>query len=158
MITLWSCDLFKVWLIKLRSSLKFSDFSLLELSMTPTSLKEISARVVKTCSLSFGPQDLPRTVIDYLLSANCCVNPECKGEIEKLSPDVYWEKFLSGKVGNWFIPRVKLRKLRELPNKETKNSIWARMRNNEEGCDAWKSEQTSSGIVAITLFLNVLTF
>lgn len=50
-----------------------------ELSMTPTSLKEISARVVKTCSIPFSQQDLPRTVIEYLSSANCCVNPECKG-------------------------------------------------------------------------------
>jgi hypothetical protein len=50
------------------------------MAMTPTSLKEISARVVKTCSIPFGPEDLPKTVIDYLSSANCCVNPECKGE------------------------------------------------------------------------------
>ena len=50
--------------------------------MTPTSLKEISARVVKTWSLPFTQEDLPRSVIDYLSSANCCVNPECKGEKE----------------------------------------------------------------------------
>lgn len=51
--------------------------------MTPTSLKEISARVVKTCAIPFGPESLPRTVIDYLLSANCCVNPACQGENAK---------------------------------------------------------------------------
>ncbi|CRL03828.1 CLUMA_CG016203, isoform B [Clunio marinus] len=50
-----------------------------ELAMTPTSLKEISARVVKTFGVPFEPVDVPRTIIDYLQSANCCVNPECKG-------------------------------------------------------------------------------
>jgi hypothetical protein len=50
------------------------------MAMTPTSLKEISARVVKTSLITFGPGDLPRTVIDYLSSANCCVNPKCQGE------------------------------------------------------------------------------
>lgn len=53
---------------------------LIELSMTPTSLKELTARVVKTFAVPFTAKDLPKTVIDYLLSANCCVNPECKGE------------------------------------------------------------------------------
>lgn len=54
--------------------------SVAELSMTPTSLKEISARVVKTYSIPYTIEDLPKTVIDYMSSANCCVNPECKGE------------------------------------------------------------------------------
>lgn len=60
-------------------------FIFLELAMTPTTLKEISARVVKTCAMPFGPEDLPRSVIDYLSSANCCVNPECKGKNESFS-------------------------------------------------------------------------
>jgi hypothetical protein len=51
------------------------------MAMTPTSLKEISARVVKTSLIPFGPLDLPRTVIDYLSSANCCVNPKCQGKV-----------------------------------------------------------------------------
>lgn len=50
------------------------------MAMTPPTLKETSARVVKVNSISFSADDLPMTVIDYLLSANCCVNPECKGE------------------------------------------------------------------------------
>ena len=50
--------------------------------MTPTSLKEISARVVKTCALPYGPSDLPKTLIEYLSSANCCVNPDCKGNVK----------------------------------------------------------------------------
>lgn len=48
--------------------------------MTPTSLKEISARIVKIHSIPYGPKILPRTLIDYLNSANCCVNPNCKGK------------------------------------------------------------------------------
>lgn len=48
--------------------------------MTPTSLKESTARVVKTYGISYGPKILPRTLIEYLGSANCCVNPNCKGE------------------------------------------------------------------------------
>lgn len=79
------------------------------MAMTPTSLKEISARVVKTCSIPFGPEDLPTTVIDYLSSANCCVNPECKGESEKKfcretfnSQSFEWENEAS-------YPRVKLK-------------------------------------------------
>lgn len=47
--------------------------------MTPTSLKEMSARVVKTYYISYTPADLPRTLIEYLSSANCCVNPNCQG-------------------------------------------------------------------------------
>lgn len=66
------------------------------MAMTPTSLKEISARVVKTYSLPFGPEDLPRTVIDYLSSANCCVNPACQGENKK----VFTLKRLIGEVFN----------------------------------------------------------
>lgn len=50
-----------------------------ELSMTPASLKEISARVVKTIDYQYTEEDLPRTLIEYLNCANCCVNPKCKG-------------------------------------------------------------------------------
>lgn len=51
--------------------------------MTPTSLKELTARVVKTYAISYSPNTLPRTLIEYLNSANCCVNPNCKGETIK---------------------------------------------------------------------------
>ncbi|CAG9800616.1 unnamed protein product [Chironomus riparius] len=49
------------------------------LSMTPTTLKESAARVVKISELLYSPENLPRTLIDYLSFANCCVNPNCKG-------------------------------------------------------------------------------
>jgi hypothetical protein len=55
--------------------------------MTPTSLKEISARIVKTNALPYGPKTLPRTLIQYLNSSNCCVNPDCKGESLALALD-----------------------------------------------------------------------
>lgn len=48
--------------------------------MTPTTLKESAARVVKISELPYSPENLPRTLIDYLSFANCCVNPNCKGE------------------------------------------------------------------------------
>jgi hypothetical protein len=48
--------------------------------MTPTTLKESAARVVKISELPYSPENLPRTLIDYLSFANCCVNPNCKGK------------------------------------------------------------------------------
>lgn len=54
-----------------------------DLLMTPNSLKEISARVVKTNGIPYGPKILPRTLIQYLNSSNCCVNPNCKGKIKE---------------------------------------------------------------------------
>lgn len=56
----------------------------IEMLMTPTSLKESAARTVKINAIPYTDEDLPRTMIDYLSSANCCVNPECKGEFEHL--------------------------------------------------------------------------
>ena len=54
------------------------------MAMTPTSLKEISARVVKTYSIPFCLEDLPKTVVEYLSSANCCVNPACQGRLKNV--------------------------------------------------------------------------
>lgn len=48
--------------------------------MTPTTLKESAARVVKISELPYSPENLPKTLIDYLSFANCCVNPNCKGK------------------------------------------------------------------------------
>ncbi|XP_067636095.1 leucine-rich repeat-containing protein 58 [Eurosta solidaginis] len=50
-----------------------------DIAMTPPSLMECAARVIKVSSIPYGPGILPRTVIEYLQSANCCVNPNCKG-------------------------------------------------------------------------------
>lgn len=80
-----------------------------ELSMNPTSLKEISARVVKTCSIPFSGEDLPRTVIEYLSSANCCVNPECKGENDESSQR--WDSIDKVSSVRWtYFPRVNSRR------------------------------------------------
>lgn len=57
-----------------------STYAFTDLSMTPTTLKESAARVVKISELLYSPENLPRTLIDYLSFANCCVNPNCKGE------------------------------------------------------------------------------
>lgn len=49
--------------------------------MTPTSLKEMAARVVKVNEIPYVTGDIPRTLFDYLNCANCCVNPNCKGNM-----------------------------------------------------------------------------
>lgn len=41
---------------------------------------ELAARVIRTASISYGPNELPRIMRDYLDTANCCVNPKCQGE------------------------------------------------------------------------------
>lgn len=50
-----------------------------EMAINPPSLMELSARAVKATSTKYGPEDLPHTLFEYLNSANCCVNPNCKG-------------------------------------------------------------------------------
>jgi Leucine-rich repeat (LRR) protein len=45
----------------------------------PPSLLELAGRVVKTKSIQYGKDDLPRNLIEYLESAQSCVNPKCKG-------------------------------------------------------------------------------
>ncbi|XP_055844056.1 leucine-rich repeat-containing protein 58 [Episyrphus balteatus] len=50
-----------------------------EMAINPPSLMELSARAVKGTNTKYGPEDLPHTVLEYLNSANCCVNPNCKG-------------------------------------------------------------------------------
>lgn len=49
------------------------------MSLNPPSLKEITARIVKVSLVKYGPEDIPLTLLEYLKSANCCVNPNCKG-------------------------------------------------------------------------------
>lgn len=51
-----------------------------EISLNPPSLMELAARVIRTASISYGPNELPRIMRDYLDTANCCVNPKCQGE------------------------------------------------------------------------------
>lgn len=50
-----------------------------DMTINPPSLRELSARIVKSLSFQLGPSDLPVSLLDYLASANCCVNPRCKG-------------------------------------------------------------------------------
>lgn len=49
--------------------------------MHPPSLLELSARVIRTSSISFEPHEIPRTLRDYLNTAHHCVNPKCKGKL-----------------------------------------------------------------------------
>lgn len=70
---------------KIYFQLFFSNYLITtEMLMTPTSLKESAARTVKINAIPYTDEDLPRTMIDYLSSANCCVNPECKGKFSHL--------------------------------------------------------------------------
>jgi len=50
-----------------------------DISLTPATLLELAARTIRTSSICYGPSDLPRTMMEYLQSANCCVNPKCTG-------------------------------------------------------------------------------
>ncbi|XP_023158536.1 leucine-rich repeat-containing protein 58 [Ceratitis capitata] len=50
-----------------------------DIALKPPTLMEVAARVVKCTGIPYGPGIVPRTVSDYLQSANCCVNPKCKG-------------------------------------------------------------------------------
>ncbi|XP_074652417.1 leucine-rich repeat-containing protein 58-like [Tubulanus polymorphus] len=43
------------------------------------SLLELAGRIVKTNNIQYTAADLPRNLIDYLKSAQRCVNPRCKG-------------------------------------------------------------------------------
>lgn len=50
-----------------------------EISLNPPTLLELSARVIRTSGILYGPHDLPKSMRDYLSTAHCCVNPKCKG-------------------------------------------------------------------------------
>lgn len=50
-----------------------------DMTLNPPTLLELAARTAKIASVPYGPGDLPRSMIEYLQTANCCVNPNCKG-------------------------------------------------------------------------------
>ncbi|TDG42458.1 hypothetical protein AWZ03_011112 [Drosophila navojoa] len=50
-----------------------------DMALKPPTLLELAGRIVKASGQRPGPEDVPRTLVDYLNSANCCVNPNCKG-------------------------------------------------------------------------------
>lgn len=70
-----------------------------ELSMTSASLLELSARVVKTLPYQLTNEDLPSTLLEYLNTANCCVNPKCRGEYHFIT-EILFMNFLFFNVFN----------------------------------------------------------
>jgi hypothetical protein len=50
------------------------------MSLNPPTLLELAGRAVKVAGLNLEAGDLPKTLLDYLSCANCCVNPKCKGK------------------------------------------------------------------------------
>ncbi|XP_061403007.1 leucine-rich repeat-containing protein 58 [Musca vetustissima] len=50
-----------------------------DMALNPPTLMELAARIVKTTGIEIQPGDVPQTTLEYLKSANCCVNPNCKG-------------------------------------------------------------------------------
>ena len=50
-----------------------------DMTHNPPSLMELAARVVKQHSVPYNPQEMPRSLHEYLQSAHHCVNPKCKG-------------------------------------------------------------------------------
>lgn len=53
-----------------------------EISLTPPSLLELAARMIRTAKIQYGPEDLPNAMRDYLGTAHCCVNPKCQGKMK----------------------------------------------------------------------------
>ncbi|KAH8415383.1 hypothetical protein KR222_006524 [Zaprionus bogoriensis] len=50
-----------------------------DMALKPPTLLELAGRIVRASGQRPGPADVPRTLVEYLNSANCCVNPNCKG-------------------------------------------------------------------------------
>nr|ACO15042.1 Leucine-rich repeat-containing protein 58 [Caligus clemensi] len=50
-----------------------------EMDYQPSSLLELSARIVRTAGIQYRLRDLPGCLIDYLDTYNCCLNPSCQG-------------------------------------------------------------------------------
>ena len=51
-----------------------------EMAFEPPSLMELAGRVIKTKNIKYTDDDLPRSLITYLDSAQQCVNPKCQGK------------------------------------------------------------------------------
>lgn len=50
-----------------------------DMALSPPSLLELSARVLKSSDVRVTAEDIPQTLVEYLANANCCVNPKCTG-------------------------------------------------------------------------------
>jgi Leucine-rich repeat (LRR) protein len=64
--------------ISLRSNPLVNRFAK-EFSYNVPSLLELSGRVIKMKSIPFCDKVLPNSLVQYLNSAQCCLNPKCKG-------------------------------------------------------------------------------
>ena len=51
-----------------------------DISLTPPTLMELAARTVRSAALEYTEEEMPNTLVDYLQSAHCCVNPKCSGK------------------------------------------------------------------------------
>ena len=52
-----------------------------EMMYEPPSLLELAGRSIKMKNIPYSSEDLPGCLVDYLDSANQCVNPRCKGKL-----------------------------------------------------------------------------
>ena len=50
-----------------------------EMTYEPPCLLELAGRVVKTKNVKYSPEELPACLVEYLDSAQHCVNPKCSG-------------------------------------------------------------------------------
>lgn len=50
-----------------------------EFSYNVPSLLELSGRVIKSKNIPYNQSNLPKHLVQYLNSAQCCLNPKCKG-------------------------------------------------------------------------------
>ncbi|CAH2234047.1 leucine-rich repeat-containing protein 58 [Pararge aegeria] len=50
-----------------------------DMTLQPTSLLELAGRTIKLHEIPIRHGEVPATLIKYLTTAQCCVNPKCKG-------------------------------------------------------------------------------
>lgn len=50
-----------------------------EMAFEPPSLLELAGRTIKMKNIPYSEDDLPRSLVTYLNSAQHCVNPKCQG-------------------------------------------------------------------------------
>lgn len=50
-----------------------------DMTLQPASLLELAGRTLKLLGTQLTAADIPRTLLTYLDSAHCCVNPKCQG-------------------------------------------------------------------------------
>jgi hypothetical protein len=50
-----------------------------DMTLHPPTLLELAGRAVKIAGFQLEMGDLPKSLMDYLSCANCCVNPNCEG-------------------------------------------------------------------------------